>query len=76
MKKKMAIALIALLVLAILLIPIRLPLKDGGSVVYKSLAYEVTVLHQLTPEPNGERPYIDGLEIKILGISVYREMNE
>lgn len=51
-------------------------LKDGGSVRYKSLVYEVTKIHQLALEVDGVKPYIDGLEVKILGITVYRETNE
>ena len=51
-------------------------LKDGGSVRYKALVYEVTKIHQLSPEVDGVKPYIDGFEIKILGMTVYRETNE
>ena len=50
--------------------------KDGGSVRYKALVYEVTKIHQLSPEVDGVKPYIDGFEIKILGMTVYRETNE
>jgi hypothetical protein len=51
----------------------RMNLKDGGSVSYKALAYEVTKIHQFTPEADDVKPYIDGVEIKILGMTVYRE---
>ena len=51
-------------------------LKDGGSVRYKALVYEVTKIHQLSPEVDGVKPYIDGFEIKILGMTVYRGTNE
>lgn len=60
----------------ILLTPIRMNIKDGGSVSYKSLVYEITKIHQLAPDANDVKPYIDGLEIKILGITVYRVTNE
>ena len=43
---------------------------------YKALVYEVTKIHQLSPEVDGVKPYIDGFEIKILGMTVYRETNE
>lgn len=56
--------------------PIRMNLKDGGSVRYKSLVYEVTKIHQLAPEVEGVKPNIDGFEVKILGMTVYRETNE
>ena len=76
MKKKKFIIIAIILILVVLLTPIRMNLKDGGSVSYKSLVYEVTKIHQLSPEVDGVKPYIDGLEIKILGITVYRETNE
>ena len=74
MKKKffVVIAIIAV----ILLTPVRMNLKDGGSVSYKALVYEVTKIHQFAPEADGLKPYVDGLEIKILGMTVYREIYE
>ena len=51
-------------------------LKDGGSVRYKSLVYEVTKIHQLAPGVDCVKQYIDGFEVKILGMTVYRETNE
>ena len=76
MKKKTLGIIAIIVVLVILLTPIRMNLKDGGSVRYKSLIYEVTKIHQLAPEVEGVKPYIEGFEIKILGMSVYRETNE
>lgn len=67
---------VCLIVLVILLTPVRMNLKDGGSVRYKALVYEVTKIHRLAPEVDGVKPYIDGFEIKILGMTVYRETNE
>ena len=74
MKKKffVVIAIIAV----ILLTPVRMNLKDGGSVRYKALVYEVTKIHQFSSEVDGLKPYIDGFEIKILGMTVYRETYE
>lgn len=74
--KKKTLAIVAIVVLVILLTPIRMNLKDGGSVRYQSLIYEVTKIHQLAPEADGVKPYIDGFEVKILGMTVYRETNE
>ena len=39
-------------------------LKDGGSVRYKALVYDVTKIHRLAPEVDGVKPYIDGFELK------------
>ncbi len=73
-KKKVIIAVIAVS-LIVMLAPIRMNLKDGGSVRYKSILYEVTKIHQLA-DVEGVKPYIDGIEVKILGMTVYRETNE
>ena len=76
MKKKTFAAIAIIVVLIILLTPIRMYLKDGGSVRYKSLVYEVTKIHQFAPDVDGVKPYIDGFEVKIFGVTVYRETNE
>ena len=74
MKKKFFVVIV--IVFVILLTPVRMNLKDGGSVRYKALVYEVTKIHQFSSEVDGLKPYIDGFEIKILGMTVYRETNE
>ena len=76
MKKKLVAVIAIIVVLLILLTPIRMNLKDGGSVRYKSLVYEVTKIHQFAPDADGVKPYIDGFEVKLLGMTVYRETNE
>ena len=76
MKKKTLGIIAIIVVLVILLTPIRMNLKDGGSVRYKSLVYEITKIHQLAPEVEGVKPYIDGFEVKIFGVTVYSETNE
>ena len=63
------IVIIASVVLAVCLIPFRTQYKDGGSVGYKAVLYEVTKWHSLSEvEPDG---YKDGLQIKVLGLTVY-----
>ncbi len=76
MKKKTLLMTSIVVVLLILLIPIRMNLKDGGSVSYKSIIYEITKIHQLAENTDGVKPYIDGYEIKILGMTVYRQTDE
>ena len=76
MKKQKFNIIAIILLLVILLFPIRMNLKDGGSVRYKSLVYEITKIHQLAPDVAGVKPYIDGFEVKILGMTIYRETNE
>lgn len=76
MKTKKLAVIAVIVVSLVLLTPIRMNLKDGGSVRYKSLVYEVTKIHQYSPNFEGVKPYIDGFEIKILGMTVFRETNE
>ena len=75
-KRKLLISITILLALVVLLTPIRMNLKDGGSVRYQSLVYEVTKIHQFAPAADGVKPYIDGFEVKILGVTVYMQTNE
>lgn len=73
MKKKAFAVIAAIIIFAVLLVPVPMRLKDGGSVRYKSLVYEVTKIHRLAPEADGVKPYIDGWEVKIFGITVFTE---
>jgi len=75
MKKKWIIILIIIISL-ILLVPIPMRLKDGGSIEFKALLYTVTKYHRLTVEEYGETKYIDGLGIKILGMEVYNNTDK
>ncbi|WP_419823976.1 hypothetical protein [Anoxybacterium hadale] len=51
----------------ILLFPIPLRYKDGGTVRYQAILYSITDYHAL----RGVEGYDTGIEIKLLGISVY-----
>lgn len=72
MKKKIIIGAIVIIAALVLLVPIPMHIKDGGSVKYKALLYEVTNYHMLAgiPESPGT-VYVEGVEIKILGFTVY-----
>ena len=74
-KKRALLVIAVVLVLALLLTPIPLGLKDGGSVRFKTLVYEVTKIHQLPSEIDADYEYIEGIEVKILGVTVYRKTN-
>lgn len=77
-KKKKIIIIAVVAILVILLFPIRLNLKDGGSVSYRSLVYEITKVHrlELEIEVESDYPYADGIKIKILGMTVYSKIDE
>ena len=66
MKKKL-LRITILIIAVILLFPIPLRYKDGGTVEYKAILYSVTDYHSL----NGVDGYNTGLEIKVLGITIY-----
>jgi len=76
MKKKLIVILIIIIGL-ILLIPIPMKLKDGGSIEFKAILYTITKYHRLAPiGKDGEVEYIDGLGIKILGMEVYNNTDK
>ena len=71
---KRIILFLAIIVLLVLLVPIPKKYKDGGSVDYNALLYQIRVYHRLDLEcKDGFR---DGLEIKILGNTVYQKIEE
>lgn len=71
MKKIIAITICVLLAI-ILLVPIPLRLKDGGTVVYQAVLYRVEDIHRL--DHNSESGYIEGIVITIIGFEVYNSI--
>ena len=71
MKKKTIIILCVIVAVLVLLVPIPMHLKDGGSVKYSALLYSVTDVHRMDPVTDG---YEDGTIIKILGFEVYNNV--
>ena len=70
--KKRIILFVILIIMLILLTPIPLKLKDGGSIEYKALLYTVTKYHQISEK--SETGYKDGVGIEILGIEIYNNL--
>ena len=56
-----------------MLIPIPTKLKDGTSTEYKALLYSVTKYHIINQD--SIKGYDDGFKIKILGITIYDNIN-
>ena len=71
MKTKIIIAFSILLAI-VLLCPIPIRLKDGGTVKYRALLYSVSDVHRLAPSSEGG--YEDGLVIEILGMQVFNNV--
>ena len=67
MIKKKIIRITIIIIALILLFPIPLRYKDGGTVKYQAVLYSITDYHAF----RGVDGYDTGIEIKILGITVY-----
>lgn len=73
MKKKIIIGVCVLLAI-VCLIPIRMHLDDGGTVVYKAILYQVDDVHRINTEDTSENEYLEGIVVKIFGIEVYNDV--
>lgn len=67
-KKKITRAVIVIIALIILLFPIKLGYKDGGTVEYKAIVYSVTDYHSIH---SAEGEYRVGYTIEIFGLEVF-----
>ena len=68
MKKKVMIGIYVLLAI-VLLVPIPMRLKDGGTVVYRAVLYQVEDVHRLSAVE-----YLEGMIIRILGMEIYNSV--
>lgn len=78
MKKKM-MKIFLFLTMLILLFPIRMQLKDGGTIQYRALLYKISRVHKLIPieemEKEGKvKEYDDGIVVEILGFEVFNNV--
>lgn len=71
MKKKKIIPILIIIIL--MLIPIPTKLKDGTSTEYKALLYSITKYHIINQD--SIKGYDDGFKIKILGMTIYDNIN-
>ena len=75
MKKKIVIC-IAVIVPLVLLIPIPMRLKDGGSVVYQAVLYSVKDVHSLNPDMESGALYKEGIVIEVLGVKIFDNVHD
>ena len=68
MKKK----IIIIILLFILLIPLPLHAKDGGSFSMKSLTYEIIHYHKIAENNANPNAFEVGYGVKIFGFEVYK----
>ena len=73
MKKKVMIGICVLLAI-VLLVPIPMRLKDGGTVVYHAVLYQVEDVHRLGAVDMAGDEYLEGMIVRILGMEVYNSV--
>lgn len=73
MKKKVMIGICVLLTI-VLLVPIPMRLKDGGTVVYRAVLDQVEDVHRLGAVDTAEDKYLEGMIVRILGMEVYNSV--
>ena len=71
--KKLLVGICIVLAL-VLLIPVPIRMKDGGSVEYKAMLYSVTDVHRINPDINSSVQFIEGTIIEIFGMEVYNNV--
>ena len=70
---KKAIIGFSILIAAILLTPMHCKLKDGGSVIYDALIYDVRINHSIADEyedADGDG-YFEGISVTIFGVTIF-----
>ena len=63
---------LVILLALVLMIPIPIHMKDGGTVEYRAVLYRVTDVHRIHHEIDGG--YIDGTVVEILGMEIYNNV--
>ena len=71
MKKKIIKIAAIIIALLILLFPITVHYKDGGTIGYQALLYQIYDVHELRMTGG----YNEGTIIKILGFEVFNNVN-
>lgn len=81
MKKKVLKIICWILVALVLLVPIPVHYKDGGTVSYNAILYSVTKVHSITSRRNSddgelEAGYALGTRVRVLIFPVYDDVKE
>ena len=71
---KKLLAGICIVLALVLLIPVPIRMKDGGSVEYHALLYSVTDVHRINPDINSSAQFIEGTIIEIFGVEVFNNV--
>ena len=75
--KKKAIIIVCVLLAIVLLFPIPIRLRDGGTVQYKAILYTVSDVHSLATveEQDVGKEFNEGIIIEILGFEFLNNVN-
>ena len=71
---KKLLAAICIVLALLLLVPVPIRMKDGGSVEYKAVLYSVTDVHRINPDINSSSQFIEGTIIEIFGVEVFNNV--
>ena len=72
MRKKITVISVIVLLL-IMILPIRIEIKDGGTVSYSAILYGITKRHSMYTK-DGVNGYDIGTEVRILFFEVYNDV--
>lgn len=77
---KKAIVIVCILIALLLLIPFPAKMKDGGTVHYNAILYDVYDVHRIKPVENPladgtfETEYLEGIIIEIFGVEIFNNV--
>lgn len=76
--KKKAIIIVCVLLAIVLLFPIPMRLRDGGTVQYKAILYTVFDIHSLASieEQEAGKEFNEGTIVEILGFEIFNNVNQ
>ena len=75
--KKKAIIIVCVLLAIVLLFPIPMRLRDGGTIQYKAILYTVSDVHSLATveEQEAGKEFNEGIIIEILGLELFNNVD-
>lgn len=65
---------IAVILAVLLLFPVPIRMKDGGSVEYKATLYSVTDVHRASGDPHSDKEFLEGIIIEVFGVEIYNNV--
>ena len=69
---KKAIVIICILIALVLLIPFPARLKDGGTIHYNAILYDVYDVHRLSVDEG--KDFDEGIVVEILGYEIFNNV--